>query len=154
MAQRQLIPVNPITGAPIPGRTGVSLLARIRMANGALLTQASLTTLAYTVSDLTNGTALGASTFTIASVVFDSLQQNDPRWQVDSATEPGSDGSHGFNFLAVLPATLFALTVLAEPGVLTGFAPGVQVQADVTFTPVSGQPWRISWRWRATPVYG
>ena len=146
--------INPLTGGPTPGKTGVTLLARVRMANGQLLTQASLSSIAYTVSDLTNGSSLGTGTFTVSSTVYDDLQQYDPRWQADSAGEPGDDGEFGFNFAGALPATLFALTTLAAPGVLTGFNAGIVVQADVAFTPASGQQWRISWRWRVLPAYG
>lgn len=143
-----------ITGAAVPGQSGVTLLARVRGSDGRLITQASLSSIAYTVSDLTNGESLGTGTFTISSTVYDSLQQGDPRWSADSAARPGADGSHGYNFAGELPASLFALTTLAEPGVLTGPADPIQVQADVAFTPASGQAFRMVWSWKVWPVYG
>ena len=143
-----------ITGAAVPGRTGVSLLARLRMASGQLVTQASISSITYTVSNVSLGTALGAGTFTVSSSIYDALQQNDVRWAIDSAAEPGPDLTHGFNFLGTLGATLFSLATLAAPGVLTGEADAETMQCDVFFTPVSGQPFRVIYRWPALPVYG
>lgn len=143
-----------ITGPAIPGRTGVVLLARVRASNGQLITQASLSSIAYTVSNVTLGTTLGTGTFTISSTVFDALQQGDVRWQEDSADEPGPDGVHGFNFAATLDDALFVLITLAAPGVLSGPASPQLIQCDVAFTPTSGEPWRVAFRWQKLPVYG
>jgi len=143
-----------INGTAVPGKSGVTLLARLRGSDGRLVTRASLSSIAYTVSDLSAGTSLGTGTFTISTTVYDSLQQGDPRWSADSAREPGPDGSHGYNFAAELPASLFALTTLAEPGVLSGPARPGRIQADVAFTPASGQAWRVVFAWDSYPVYG
>lgn len=143
-----------IAGQAIPGKTGVTLMARLRGAAGALVTGASLSSIGYTVSDLTDGTALGSGTFTVSAVLFDSLQQGDARWSKDSAGRPGADGAWGYNFLASLAATLFPLTALAADDLLAGPAPPHRVQCDVAFTPVSGQPFRVLFSWLSVPVYG
>jgi hypothetical protein len=142
-----------ITGAAIPSKTGVALLARLR-GGGALLTQASLTSISYTVSDVTLGTTLGTGTFTVASSIFDVLQQTDPRWTADSAAQPGADGAFGYNFLAVLPATLFPLTAILPPSSPLALPTADRIQADVTYTLASGEPFRVTWQWLQLPTYG
>ena len=127
-------------------------MARIRGAGGSLLTQASLSTITYSVSNLTSGTTGTSTSLTISSVVFDSLQQNDPRWVFDSAGEPGADGGYGYNFLATIPATSFPVSVLSS----TASDPvpdSVLYQVDVVFTPVSGQPFRVPFQFRPVLVY-
>jgi hypothetical protein len=148
------IVLDKVTGAGVPGKTGVTLLARLRMTSGALVTRASLSSIAYTVSDLTSGEALGTGTFTVSSTVFDSLQQNDLRWHADSLAAPGADGASGFNFLATVPASLFALETLEAPGVLTGTAAPRSIQCDVAFTPATGEAFRVVFRWTQQAVYG
>lgn len=143
-----------ITGPQVPARTGAVLLARVRGGDGRLVTRASLSSIGYVVSDVTGGSSLGSGSFTVSSTVYDSLQQNDPRWKEDDADNLGPDGAHGFNFAATLPASLFALTTLAVPSVLAGPARPKQVQCDVTFTPVSGEPWRVVFTWQTLPTYG
>ncbi len=142
-----------IAGPAIPAKSGVTLLARLRGQDGNLITRASLSTITYTVSELVAGATLGTGTFTISSVIFDSLQQNDARWSQDDAGNPGPDGTFGFNFAATLASTLFALDVLAEEPVL--FSPVVRkMQADVVFTPVTGQAWRVTFLWTTPKTYG
>ncbi len=78
-----------------PEQTGVTILARIYGQTGILITQASLTSIAYTVTDLMAGTT-SAGTLTVSAVVFNQAMTNDPRWTFDTV---------GFNFLATIPAT-------------------------------------------------
>jgi len=95
------------------------------------------------VRDMTTGTTIAAAqSLTITSVIFDSLVQNDPRWDKDSADYPGRDGTWGYNFLATIPATHFAnVDVAAGSGVLAPYAiTSHRYQIAVLFTPVSGQP--------------
>lgn len=127
------------------------LLARIVGQSGQPITQASLSSIAYTVSDLTAWLSAGTGTFTISSTVFDALQQADPRWTVDSAMNPGPDGAWGYNFAAVVPAADFPATALTPDAVLA--APH-RYQCDVTFTPVSGEQFRVPFRWTPVPVWG
>jgi hypothetical protein len=143
-----------VTGPAVPSRTGVTLLARLRAGSGQLVTRASLSSIAYAVSNVSTGASLGTGTFTISECVYDSLQQNDPRWTADSAASPGADGAHGLNFAATLPASLFALATLAAPSVLAGPARARTVQCDVVFTPVTGEPWRVTFVWQTLPTYG
>lgn len=142
-----------ITGSAIPGRTGVTLLARLRTGTGQLVTRASISTIAYTVSNISLGTALGSGSFA-TTTIYDSLQQGDARWRADSAAQRGPDGEWGYNWAAELAATLFALTTLAAPGVISGPAKPQTIQADVVFTPVSGEPFRVVFTWQKLPVYG
>ena len=115
---------------------------------------ASLASIAWVVSNLATGASLGSGSFTVASCVYDALQQDDPRWSADSAIHPGADGSWGYNFAGELAATLFPATALAAPGALAGPAAPQRLQADVAFTPVLGQPLRVIWSWQQLPVYG
>lgn len=133
-----------VTGGVIPAGSGVVLLARILGNSGQPITRASLSSIAYTVTDLTSATVDGTGTFTISSVVFDTLQQQDKRWRLDSAAEPGQDGRWGYNFLATLPASLFTTTTVSATEVLT---PTVKLQCDVLFTPASGQAFTGVFRW-------
>lgn len=140
-----------ITGYAV-ALSGVTLLARILGNAGQPVTQASLSAIAYTVTDLTAGSNAGSGTFTIADAVFDSLQ-TDPRWQEDSAASPGPDGLTGYNFLATLPGSLFPLIIPAAP---TPYAPAPaphSYQADVAFTPTSGEAFRVVWQFPVLPVY-
>jgi len=141
-------------GRAIPGATGVTLLARIRGANGQLVTRASLASLAYAAIDLTTGSILGSGSLAVSDVIFDSLVVGDYRWQIDGPSAPGPDGSAGYNFLAVLPASLFPVRTPAAPDMLAGPAAGHDLQADVAFTPINGQSFRQSWKWREAVVYG
>lgn len=133
-------------------RSGVTLMARVRGGDGALLTRAALSSVTYIVTSevvtttaadgtTTTTTTQSAVTLTISSVVFNSLQQADPRWTADSESEPGPDGEWGYNFAATLPATAFT-------------EDGATYQVDVVFTPVTGQPWRCVFRFAPQDVYG
>lgn len=144
-----------ITGAAIPGKSGVTLFARLRGNAGALITQASLTSITYAVLDLTSGVSLGTGTFAVSTTVYDALQQGDPRWQVDTVAAPGRDGSSGYNFAGTLPASLFVARTIEAIDLLAGQQPAPhEIQAEVIFTPVSGEPWRVVFRWREVVVYG
>ncbi len=143
-----------ITGKPIPSASGVTLMARLRIGS-ALVTQASLASIGYTVTDTTTGTVLGAGLFPIATSVSDSLVVGDPRWTQDTPAQPSQvDQSSGYNFLAVLPATLFPIRAPAAPDLLAGAVPGHQYQCAVVFTPVFGQPFRVLWAWSEAVSYG
>jgi hypothetical protein len=141
--------IGVVTGLTI-SKSGWTISGRLAGQLGTLITQASLSSITYNVRDLTAGTNVTAApvSLTIASVVFDSLQQNDPRWDKDSATAPGKDGRWGFNFLAVIPAVNFtAYDVLSvAPFTVTPH----RFAVDVEFTPVTGEKFRQSWQ--STPV--
>ena len=131
-----------ITGV-VPGQSGVTLLARVLGQNGAPITQATITSIAWTLTDLTAGAALASGTFTVASAVFDSLQL-DPRWAADGV---------GYNFLGTLAASNFAL---ASPSAgVPGQAPAPRrYQCDVAFTPASGEAFRVVFQFSALSVFG
>ena len=139
-----------VTGIGVCG-SGHTLMGRILGNSGVPITQASLASIAYAVRDLTAGTTITSGVaLTISSVVFDSLQQADPRWTKDSASSVGEDGRYGYNFLATLPATLFtAFDVDADTEEVTTH----RYQVDVTFTPASGQPFRQAFQFPAVPTW-
>ncbi len=131
--------VGAITGIVV-GRTDVTLLARVVGYLGTPITPADVAAISWQVSDLTAGTVLGTGTFAVASVVFGGLVQTDPRWTRDSQQAPGPDKQWGYNFLAVVPASAFAGPALVP---LANAYPPDQLQADVTMTPASGNPFRL-----------
>ena len=135
-----------ITGQAIPTRHGVTLLARIAGNAGVPITQSTLSKIQYALTDLGSPIGVGVktgalTTLTITSVVFDSLQQSDPRWTRDSVGSPGPDGLWGYNFLATLPASLFANTNMNRQHI------------DVKFTPVTGEVFYGQWEWSPLPTY-
>lgn len=134
-----------ITGQAIPMRSGVTLLARISGNAGVPITQATLASIQYALTDL--GSPAGVNPVTgpltalsIAGTVFDQLQQSDPRWTRDSAQAPGPDGNWGYNWATVLPAALFTSS-------------SNRMHVDVVFTPVIGEPWRVSFEWNPLTTY-
>lgn len=144
-----------VTGTGIL-RSGATCIARVRGQTGQLITQASLSAIVYAVRDLTAGsTIVSAQALTISTVVFDSLVQNDPRWDKDSAARPGKDGAYGYNFLAVIPATNFtAVDVGAGTGVLSPYAVTPhRYQIAIKFTPISGQVFIQPFEFTSLPVW-
>jgi|SRR5579864_97101 len=75
------------------------LLARIRSESGAYVTQASLLSGTVKVLDGYTPVQIGSTiNLTIASVIFDTLQQDAIRWVLDTT---------GYNFLFTVPASYF-----------------------------------------------
>jgi hypothetical protein len=138
-----------LTGLVV-GKSGVTLMARILGNAGVPITPATINAIAWQVSDLTQGTVVGSGTFVVAAAVFNALVQGDTRWTRDSALSPGPDGLNGYNFLGVIPAATFAVATLVPASELL---PPDQLQADVAFTPVSGEPFRVVYRWKAVPAF-
>lgn len=129
-----------ITGQAVPGNAGVALMARIRAASGALLTQAATSSITYSVYNIQgerDGSGdptqvLGSTSQTVSEVVFNSLQQDGNLWTRDSAANLGPDGSHGFNYRFVVPATYFSVA-----------SSGDWFRVNVVITPTSGQQFRL-----------
>ncbi len=134
------MPQSIITGQSIPGKSGVTLMARLRGQDFTLITQASLTSIAWTLTDRTTGLAVANAPFTVATVIFDTLQQGDGSWSKDSKSATGPDGTWGYNFRAILPA---ANIVPA----------GDRFQCDVVFTPVTGEPFRVVFQFQTLRVF-
>lgn len=86
---------------------GATIMARIIGNDAANITQASLTTITYSVFDLDSATpetpvsGHDAQALTVANVVFNALQTGDARW-----ADAGGDLT-GFNFLHAIAATAF-----------------------------------------------
>ena len=124
-----------------PGGSGISVLARVVGSLGLPITQATVTAIAWTLTDLTTGTVVATGTWTVSSAVYQALVQNDPRWTLDSPARPGSDGLSGYNLLGTIPASAFpvATPVVVPPG-YPAPAPH-QYQVDVRYTPAVGEQW-------------
>ena len=97
----------------------VPFLARIRGNSGALITQASLASVACKVISPRSGAVLAMPAVAVSSSVYDALQAGG-QWEGDAT---------GYNFLHVVPASAFP-----EPGVYL---------VEYTFTPVSGGPFTL-----------
>lgn len=136
------MPLNVITAKVVPGNAGLALMGRLVNYTGTLVTQASISSIAYSVYDLDADASLATGTFTVASVVYDTLQQSDAAWTKDSASKPGTDGRWGYNFKAILPATDIPIA-----------SSGDRVQVDVAFTPASGQKFRLVYQFDTTEVF-
>lgn len=134
-----------ITGQALPARTGVVLMARILGlgADGkrALITPDTIGAVQWHAQNLDDGSETQANTaLTPSSVLFVDLQQDDLAWSKDSADNPGMrDGLWGYNFRFVVPAATFQ--------------DEATYQIDVQFTPVTGEPFYVSFRFRTVPAY-
>ena len=87
--------------ATIVEDVSTTCMARITDTSGSAITQASVSSIAYSVFDLTSGapdTATSTGTPTVADALYDTLQ-TDTAW-----TAAGGD-STGYNFRYVLPAS-------------------------------------------------
>lgn len=122
--------------------TGITLMDRVQGNGGTNITQASISSIAYNVTrygskddaeECKNGTAvITAGVLQKTSVVFDTLQTAAP-WNSDPAQ--GGDAT-GYNFRYDSPAT-------DRPAVDGGGT--YWHRYDVTFTPVSGAPFKVVW---------
>ena len=141
-----------ITTGIILAGSGVLLMARLRGNSGQLATQASFSSITYQATNLTQGAIAGSGALSPAAVLFNALVQGDLRWTSDSASQPGSDGTYGYNFLAALPASIFAVSGVETPPLVD--SPAQVYQIDLVFTPADGsQPFRVSFQAPAIPVY-
>ncbi len=90
------MPVPSVCGQVVIEDAGVTFMARVYGNAGTAITQASLSSIGYAVTDLSDLTnPVTSGTLTISSVVFDTLQTG-VRWTKDST---------GYNFLYAAPAT-------------------------------------------------
>lgn len=114
--------------------SGNSLLGRIEGLNGQPITQASLTSIIYEVTDLSDESQVKTGTVTIANAVHDSLQTPsiDPRWTVDLI---------GFNFE-------FSNLRTDIPN------PKRAYLFEFLFEPASGEKWPIQYELNTLKVYG
>lgn len=134
----------------VPSHTGLRLLARIRGAQGQLITQASVTSITAVITDLTLEKAVAGSGFisstslVISSVVFDTVQ-TDFTWQKDGAVNPQApppfgDGAYGFNFAWLAPAANFGTA-------------GHRFRVDVKILPVGSEQFVVPFEIPTFPVY-
>lgn len=140
-----------------PGGSGVAVLARVNGNDGQPITQATISTIGWTLTDLTAGSIVATGTWTVSSTIFQALQQQsqDPRWTLDTPAQPGPDGLSGYNLLGVIPAANFPLGTPAPLGLGWPAPVPHTFQIDVVLTPTSGQPFRITGRYLPdTVIYG
>jgi hypothetical protein len=121
------MPLGVITSPiPIPYGTTVSLMARIRGLNGALITPAAVSTITYLLWNMSDDTRVMPSSstrsLTVSDVVSD-IQQNTAIWSADGPDNLGPDGRHGFVFKYDVPATD-----------TTSATAGDHLRATITFT--------------------
>lgn len=119
-----------VTGYGIGG-SGLPIKLRVQNLAGSNITQATLSTITYSVRDMTAREDKGTGTLTIASVVYDTLQ-TDSTWTEDNT---------GYNFAWTVPASL------------TGFEPDGdyprddvpphEFAVDLLFTPSSGEAFKV-----------
>lgn len=121
-------------------RSGTVLMARIIGANAALITQASLSAIAFLLRDITAQSSGTQRTLTIADVVYDSLQTG-AGWTEDSS---------GYNFRYTIPASDISWTPSLDSA---GNPIAHQFQADVRFTPASGEPFVVPFYFWAIPTW-
>lgn len=119
-------------------------MARVAGNAGVPITRSTLSAIQYALTDLGNPLGVGVvtgglTTLTISTVIFDSLQQSDPRWMLDSAGAPGPDGLWGYNFLATLPASLFTSSN--------------RQHVDVRFVPLVGEVFYGQFEWTPLKTY-
>ena len=132
----------PITTGIVVAKSGATIMARISGPLGKTVIQSDLTEIAITLTDLATGEAIVERlSLSLSAVVVNGLIQNDPRWSKDSAEFPGPDGLWGYNFL----------TTIGAASILNG---GDRYQADVAFTPVVGEQFRVVFQFTPVTVYG
>ena len=146
-----MITATTITGTFIID-AGAFLMARVRGSNGLLITQASVSTITYAVRDLTNATTVtSGQSLAVASVVYNSLQQSDPRWDVDDAAHPGKDVAWGWNFGFSIPAAHFATFDVESTSPFKETPHRYRV--TVEFFPVTGAVFRQNFEGMALPTW-
>lgn len=140
----------------LTGKSPPVLAARIRGANGSLITQASLSSITYRVWNVTLQESVATGTLTISSVVFDELKQTDPRWRQDGPYNPGPDGAYGYNFLAILPAATFDDLFQTDEDrffIADKHTHEYRVRIDIQFTPTSGQGFVVPFEFAVDPTW-
>lgn len=87
-------------GFRIQEDSDVFLMARVTGSDGAALQQSDISSIVYSTFDLNApGTAVADGVaLTVSSVIYDTLQTSDLRWEADST---------GYNFAWNAPASLF-----------------------------------------------
>jgi|SRR5579859_498114 len=143
--------IGVITGIGI-ANAGVTCMARILGNTGTPITQASINTIAFNVKDLNLLTSPGTGTLLPANVIYNSLQQQDPRWDKDSGLRPGKDGAWGYNFLNLFSHTFFTAFDVDNSTTPPTVKPH-KFQIDIVFTPVTGEPFLASYSFLAVPTW-
>ena len=76
---------------------GYTVLARILGHDGSAITRSDVSSIAWTVAEITvPDTVVASGTLTVSDVVYDALQTSDARWSLDTT---------GFNFAAAMAAS-------------------------------------------------
>lgn len=139
-------------------------LARVTGAGGTNITQASITSIAWeswlipVPLDLRKGAWTTAyinttaaaevgsgGTLVVANSVYDTLQTGGG-WSTENDGEVAEE--IGYNFRGLIPATAFPQQLLAD------YPKSQWQRIDITFTPVTGDPFTRSWELEVKPVLG
>lgn len=108
---------------PVFEDSGNSLLNRVYGTDGALIVQASISSIAVSAFYKDTREAIATASPSVSAVVYDTLQTGAILWPVDST---------GFNFRYDAPATFYP-------------EGGRDVMVEIKFTPASGQVFHIVW---------
>ena len=124
-------------------RSGTVLMARVVGYNNVPITQASLSAIAFRLRDVTAESSGTPRSLTISSVVYDTLQTTttDPSWTEDST---------GYNFRYVVPASDVTWTPALD---VAGNPIPHLFQADVLFTPASGEAFVVPFFFWSIPAW-
>ena len=111
--------------------TGFSLMARIQGTDAEDIQQADISSIAYSVYDLSStGSPTTTGSLTVSNVVFDTLQ-TDSRWNTDTT---------GYNFRWDVPASIPA-------------DGAKNYQIEIAFTPTSGEVYHAVYQVTTTNLY-
>jgi hypothetical protein len=104
-------------------QSGATVFARIlNPETGNPIVQADVSSISYKVFKVNNGGLPSQEgSITVASVIFDTLQTNDPRWTFDQA---------GYNFAWSVPASFFA-------------EGGSTYRIELLFIPTTGEQYHV-----------
>lgn len=115
-------------------RSGAILMARIYGSARTLLTQASVSSIDYLVTDITAETTEGSGTLTVSQVLFDTLQLGS-LWNKDN---------QGFNCLWTVPASMLTRNGTLEDEL--GNPLPDRYAAELRFNLVSGEDFIQIWQ--------
>ena len=118
-----------VTTADVWEDSGATCMARVLGTNGAVITQAVVSSIAGTLTNTTAGTSV-TLTVVVATAVFDTLQ-TDARWTADST---------GYNFLYTISAANLA-------------TPAITYRAEFAFTPTSGEVYHVVFSLKTKALY-
>lgn len=132
-----------VTGVVVSA-SGVTMMARIRGQGGSYITQASLSSITYSIRDLSTATTTGTGSLTVSSVVFDNLQL-DNRWTKDAI---------GYNFRTTFASGSFDNFDVGDSDDAIAYQiTRHRYQVDIRFVPASGQGFNQPFQFSPIPTW-